>query len=120
MSLYSMAQPRPGDAKIYVHRISRSWDEETANWFEASDGVDWSDEGGDFENAFADFQTTDEIEVWNKVDVTEYVKDAIENPDDNFGLLLFMEVIMITVEYASSEHGTKENRPKLTLKLKAR
>ena len=104
LSVYSVAQPRPGDAKIYVHRVARAWNEHEANWFEASDGVPWTDEGGDIEGAFAEYQTTTEIEIWNSVDITSYVKDAIENPDGNFGIMLYMEVTMLTVEYASSEN----------------
>ena len=84
LSVYSIAQPRPGDAKIFVHRVTRDWSGDEANWYEAFEGDEWTEPGGgaDIEGPFTEYQTTDEIEVWNNVDVTSYIKDAIENPDE--------------------------------------
>jgi hypothetical protein len=115
LSLYSIAQPRPGDSVINVHRVSRSWDEATAGWYKASTGEDWTEPGGDFDSAFTSFNTTDELDIWNEVDITEVVQDFIRNPELNFGIILYMEVIMHTVEYASSDHATADIRPKLTI-----
>lgn len=101
-----------------MHRVTKAWDEKTAHWYKRNARDNWSKDGGDFDSAFASFRTTDRINVWNEVDITEVVKDFVKEPDKNFGVLLYMEVIMHTVEYASCDNNKQSNRPKLTIEIK--
>ena len=116
LSVYSIDQPRPGASRIHVHRVTRLWAETTAAWYTASTGTLWTTEGGDF-YPVADTSYTygTAVGLWHSVDITGMVRDQIGHPDQNFGLMLFMEPSMFTVRYASSNATDPTLRPKLTL-----
>ena len=56
-----------------------------------------------------------EINVWEHYDVTDYIKNVIENDANNFGFALDLDTCPTGVAYRSSEHDVVEERPKLTV-----
>ena len=118
LSLYSTAQPRPGSATVNVYKISKAWDEATANWTKATSSVSWAKAGGDYDpTAVATYTYGEEVNVWHTIDVTAVVSQFIKNPATNFGLHFFMEPAMYTVRYTSSNSTDQALRPKLTLEM---
>ncbi|MBN1980496.1 MAG: DNRLRE domain-containing protein [Chitinivibrionales bacterium] len=115
LSLYSNGQPRPGSSTVNVHTLSAAWDESQATWTKAKESQQWKTPGGDYiQPPAASYQYGEELNVWHTVDVTAQMKEFIKNPQMNNGLMLYMEPIMHTVTYVSSNAADREHRPKLT------
>jgi hypothetical protein len=113
--VFSPSQPRPGSGVVEVYKVSRSWVDSEANWFNATENAKWSKAGGDvLSGSVAKLEYGTQVNVWHKLDVTKAVKDFIADPASNFGLMLRLSPAMLTVTYVSSQ-GPQEKRPKLVL-----
>lgn len=117
MELFVEAQPRYGPATARLYRVSSDWDEMSATWFKSNSSNWWNDEGGDFNsNMITSFDApASATNKWQEFDITELIQDFIKNPENNYGVHLYMNVTMVTYEYVSSESSKKDKRPKLTI-----
>ena len=96
-----------------LFRITRDWDEATVEWKSP-----WANPGGDFENIPLAKNSNDQIKVWEHYDVTNAIKDIVENSGDNYGFILTFDhhTPAYGVMIASSEYSDESKRPKLTIK----
>lgn len=121
MELFVEAQPRTGEATARVFKASKKWNEMEATWFKASSSDWWNDEGGDFNSSMiTSFDApSNATNKWQEFDVTQAIQEFINNPDENHGFHLYMNVTMVTLEYVSSESSKEDKRPKLTVEYDA-
>lgn len=114
LQLYSPSQPRPGAGVIRIYKVTKNWVPAEANWYNATATTRWSSPGGDFNaKPQATLQYTSNVNVWHTWDVTSLVKDLVAKPDSNFGIMLKMDPLMLTVAYASSNSPSTDLRPRL-------
>ena len=105
-----------------VHRITRSWVEDEADWNYASDGTPWTNPGGDYVSEALDEKqdvARSEGQRWISFDVLEAVKDFVVDPDNNLGFLLKNEFFSQEMDVASSEFENAELHPRLTIEFSA-
>lgn len=100
---------RNGWKSVYV--VERKWHPATARW-----ETPWANEGGDFDDskpiAHSNSDTT--VKRWEIFDVTETVKQFVQNPSSNFGFLLkFDDDDRRGIMVYSSESKETDKRPKL-------
>lgn len=101
-----------------VHRMTRSWVEDEADWNYASEGTPWTEPGGDFvSDAIDEQQDVERSEGprWISFDVLDAVKVFVAHPDENFGFLLRNEFFSQEMDIASSEYEDAELHPRLTI-----
>jgi hypothetical protein len=116
LQLYSTAQPRPGAGSVGVYRVSKTWDQDALNWTHATTSGLWTAVGGDYNaTAVAKYTYTTALNVWHQADVTTAVKAWITAPATNYGFMVKLDPMMLTVQYNSSEATTATLRPKLVL-----
>lgn len=116
LKLYSPSQPRPGPGIIRVYKMTKSWLPAEANWYYATKSTRWSTPGGDFNlTPRASFQYSSQVNVWHTYDVTSIVRELVAKPDSNFGIMLKMDPIMLTVTYVSSNSSSTDLRPRLII-----
>jgi hypothetical protein len=116
LQLYSPSQPRPGAGIVRVYKVTKNWIPAEANWNNATATTRWSSAGGDFNSKpQATLQYTSKVNVWHAWDVTSLVKDLVAKPDSNFGIMLKMDPMMLTVAYASSNSPSTDLRPRLVV-----
>ena len=103
-----------------IHRITRNWVEDEADWKNASDDTPWTTPGGDYNSKKIDEITVALIDNhgFKSFNVLETVKDFIVNPDQNFGFLLRNSQFAQEIDIASNDFETAEYRPKLTIEYK--
>jgi hypothetical protein len=87
---------------VNVHPITTTWTET---------GVTWSNFGDGFQQTPIGSFMADST-GWHTVTVTSQVQEWVDNPSQNFGLVLEQGLTPST-EYNSSEFGTLAERPKL-------
>jgi hypothetical protein len=102
-----------------LHPVTKNWTEAAACWSNYAAGQAWTTPGGDF-NATADTTTPRHSLVecsWYEFDVTSRVQAWINNPAGNYGWVVKAtdEMASIQDEFASSDHGTADLRPKLVV-----
>jgi len=84
---------------IDAHRATRSWKEGTgratcthdgATWYDADGGVEWTNQGGDFDpNVVASVSAlSGEASVWHDFDIASVVQQWVDGNAPNLGLLL--------------------------------
>jgi hypothetical protein len=102
-SVYQQFNPNPS-ATVRVHRI-------TAPWVEAD--VNWASFGGAFDPAtIATFEA--DGTGWHTATVTSLVQAWVDNPSENYGLLLEQGATPYS-QYTASEDDTAANRPRLDI-----
>jgi hypothetical protein len=87
---------------VNVHEVTTAWTET---------GVTWNNFGNSF-NPTPVVSFTASSVGWHTADVTSLVQAWVDNPTQNYGLLLAQGLTAHT-EYNSSEFGTSAERPKL-------
>lgn len=117
LEMYVEATPDAGTATARLYAVAKSWKEAEATWYKASSSIDWDSEGGDYESTeIASFPiSSTSAKKWQSFDATALVKEFVKNPEKNFGFFLYMNNVMVTIEYSSSQSATTANRPKLTV-----
>ncbi len=103
---------RNGPKKIY--RVTSAWTENNANWKNP-----WNVEGGDFDEAnplSSSSQKDTTVGEWESFDVTEVVKEHVQNPSQNFGFLIkFDDNDRRGIMVYSAQNEKIDMRPKLVI-----
>ncbi len=116
---------------VLVHQVTRSWLEGTGRdlfadgrdmgvtWTTARPGEPWTTPGGDFRpDALARIQVPANAVGWQRWDVTEAVREWVDAPEANHGLLLEPEGAPWTHhEFRSSEWQDPSQRPRLVVQF---
>lgn len=97
-----------------IHRIKKEWESSSVSWQEP-----WETEGGDFSDTVLASFTNTQKEVWENYEVTDLIKQFVEDPSINFGFLLSFDennhdIVFGAVAHAS-EYTDITKRPKLTI-----
>lgn len=93
-----------------LYRITKAWDESKVTW-----RTPWSKQGGDFSSTAIGQSNTTSINVWEKFDVTNDIKQLVKNPSQNYGFMLVFPRNNYGAKMRSSEYTNTEYRPKLTV-----
>lgn len=106
-----------GQAKVKIGIIPMDWDEYDVGWHNATSSVNWQNSGGDYSEIIFE-----QDEDWNtqgrtySFDVTKGVQHFVDNPSENFGLLLISEnITSMQYTFKSKEHSDTQDRPKLEI-----
>lgn len=106
---HGMHESLTGANHSVLCRVSEPWQEETLSWsnmpsFDLSGAVLL-----DSCNTLKDYV----------IDVTNHVRDMVENPDENFGWIIKQqnEVYYRKMIFASSDHENEAVRPKLVIEM---
>ena len=92
------------NATVYAYPISRTWSEGSVTWNSFADSY-WPTPIGSF---------TADGGGWRSITITAQVQQWVNNPAQNFGIVLVQEdVITEAVSYLSSESDVVLDRPKL-------
>jgi hypothetical protein len=100
-SIYQEASPSPS-VTVNVHRITAPWNEPDVTWASFGDAFD--------PTIIGSFDA--DGPGWHSVTVTSLVQSWVDNPTQNYGLLLEQGLTPYT-NYVSSEDDAVANRPKL-------
>ncbi len=112
-SLYSHSESsNTGNGPKSLYTVTSPWDVETALW-----DVPWISEGGDFSNDPVAVNKQDTVCVWEDFDVTDGLKDIVENESSNNGFLLRFDDYKAGygVSYHSADYEDPMLRPKLSV-----
>ncbi len=112
-SLYPFSESSTtGNGPKSLMKITSPWDEATATWV-----VPWNQSGGDFKNTPIATSNFDSILVWEDFDVTDEIKEIVEDDEPNYGFLLKFDNYEDGYEtgYHSSNYSEADLRPKLSI-----
>jgi len=84
----------------------------TASWQENT--VNWNNKPAYASTAVAS-NNTSSTQTWEDFDVTDVIKDIVEDGDDNYGFTLRHTSYNYGIRMRSSEYSTTADRPKLTI-----
>jgi len=73
---------------IYLHRVTKSWNEFEATWLNRKTGIPWTTAGGDYDPTEIASFAANVNGAYQDVDVTSLVQFWVDNPGSNFGTLL--------------------------------
>ena len=96
-----------------VYRATKDWDPATARW-----EIPWAHEGGDFDSLNPITQSLPDTTVlrWEHFDVTETVKQLVQDLEMNFGFLIkFDDNDRRGIMVYSAENQETDKRPKLVI-----
>ncbi len=114
LSLTQLSSGNSGGAE--VHRVTRAWAENQANWLQASGAANWTTPGGEFETEPAASATVDSAQPgpvqW---DITDLVGDWVAGAVPNEGLLIRVSPGVAGAQFASSDHEDAAQHPTLTV-----
>jgi hypothetical protein len=108
-----------------VKSANSSWTESGARWNNTNGSTSWAGSAG-CSTSGTDFESTD-IGSWTSTSSagggtvetisisTSTISDIVNNPSNNYGLLIYATGTFGSVVYASSDHATAGWRPKLTV-----
>lgn len=111
--------PTPLEVRLYPLR--RGWDEATVNWLQAGSGVSWQrpGAGGSLdrrEDILARGTLDANANSWIEMDVTSIVQYWMEQPGENYGVLIEgIEQGGVGFVLRSSEHAWQPHRPQLVI-----
>jgi hypothetical protein len=94
---------------------TRPWNVSTATWNQADSGVKWISPGGDFKRDFVAWTPFADSLTWENFNVTQHVREFLQNPDSSFGFFLKTGYNNIERRYYSSDYEVDSLRPKLTI-----
>ncbi len=119
LDLYSL----DGSNNLYVraYPLLRPWVEDQVTWNQAASGSPWARPGADGIGTdrgdhWSDQGTTQDVDRWMPIDVTEHVREWRWHPATNFGVVLipfYQGAAQYT--FASSEYGDPSKRPTLRI-----
>lgn len=111
----------PAPLTLAAHRINRPWDAATCNWTQAAQGTLWALPGaGDVPQDRAAVAVGQvllaEEERWYDLDVTALVREWVQNPASNYGLLLSASSAgSVQYDLYSSDHPDQTMHPHLAV-----
>ena len=93
LRLYVQSASNSNSLEARVFQMRRPWDEETANWKLARAGDAWGIEGANDINLDrypvpSDARTFQALGAWYQFDVTEMVRQWVDDPASNYGLVV--------------------------------
>ncbi len=103
---------------MHATRVTRDWDEASADFNNASTGTPWTTVGGDFDPTPID---TTAIPIgtlgWYEWDVTTQVQAWLDGTQPNYGFYLDWDSVSagFWVGFASREYATSSQRPELVI-----
>lgn len=109
-----------------VYKATKEWDENGASWIKSTSSLNWDIYGGDYEStALSSFSYDGSYNGWFDFSVTSAIKDFIDNPSINYGLIVLVPGGVDSVYdnqtkdqesyFHSSEASDESLRPKLTV-----
>lgn len=109
-----------------VYKVTKEWNENGASWIKSTSSVNWDIYGGDYEStALSSFSYSGSYNGWFDFSVTSALKDFIDNPSINYGLIVLVPGGVDSVYdnqtkdqetyFHSSEASDESLRPKLTV-----
>ena len=115
---------------VEAYQLTRHWEEGTGGgelfnynhddvlWGQATNSVNWTNGGGDYQATLIGTMPTDNI-GWTELNLnTGVVQDWIDNPSNNFGIILIATADNGEVQFYSSEE-TSNKQPKLAISMQA-
>jgi len=121
LNLWIAGRSNKAEMPVKAYVLRTAWDEDGANWLQASDGTLWIEGGagaspGDHEAEPLASITLDGSDKWVSLDVTRAIGQWLESPEDNHGILL-VGGGGVSVEYvlASGQWKQPKERPELVL-----
>jgi len=118
LRLYIQSRSNSGPMQIVAYPVQRAWVAGEANWLMASAGEAWGTPGLDApadRTEFALGMGNVPLTGYIKVDVTDLVQQWIADPDANLGMYLSGIGASCEVLVGSSEAGSLDWRPALTV-----
>jgi hypothetical protein len=119
LQLLTVHQDKPLPCEVGAYRVQRPWRADEATWLNATDTDTWSHPGiwpVDCDPLPLAEQQLSSDNAWYHFDVTQAVRDWLNEADSNYGLLLRSgESGPVTYHFASSEANVQEHRPKLVI-----
>ena len=86
---------------LQAHRVTQAWDEGTgtssggctgdgATWYDATTGVQWASQGGDYDpaNAASLAKPASQTSSWDRLDITGLAQQWVDGTAANLGVLL--------------------------------
>jgi hypothetical protein len=106
---------KSGDYSVF--KIIRAWNEDEANWTNASNGRPWTNKGGDYVSKIIAKVTRLQSEGngWMSFNVLTTVQEFVRDSAVNFGFLLVNTKGNQEITCLSSENAKTDQRPKLTI-----
>lgn len=126
VELYLFRQSPDQGVQLYFAPLSRAFVESEVTWLEASDGVDWTTAGGDYElcdEEWCDSLTDAGADDWSEdvycsrgdgAGLTEMVQDWVDG--NNYGMVIYTYYSANEYRISSTEHSTGDERPSLFIK----
>jgi hypothetical protein len=117
LSMVPTVHNGPEQNRVFtVHKFLREWNPDVADWDIYESGSNWSNEGGDVDQAMEnfDFNSNNSMGSYIDFDITGTIQSLFDNPSENFGFLMKGNTAY-GLSFISSKNGDEGNRPKLTI-----
>ncbi|MCP4165774.1 MAG: DNRLRE domain-containing protein [Chloroflexi bacterium] len=92
LSLFEWQRSNPQPLALLAYPLRRPWQEMEATWLRASASESWQMAGANGESDRAQLEsaqvTLENVHQWHSLDVTGLVREWIEQPDQNYGLVI--------------------------------
>jgi len=122
LSVHAWNSTNANPLDVSVFRLLRSWSETAATWNQAAVGSPWAVPGAngigsDRDDYAISTVTMSQYGVWYNFDVTDFARWWVQNPGQNFGLVLkAIDGSQVEYELWSSDYEfAPQVRPKLTI-----
>ena len=121
LQMYVAGRSNPNVTPVEVYALHRTWDERTVTWKQAQEGVDWdqpgaSGAGTDCSTMPAALTLLSATQSWLTMDITCLVRQWMEEPEANAGILLKATgAAGVQYDLASSEYWMVSRRPALII-----
>jgi len=110
-----------GDLTVDVYAVTSDWEVDETTWLQRLEDEDWDDPGGDYTGPFGSFVLDEPPTGYGEIrsfDVTDLVARWLDNPDDEYGLLLAArdeDAARVVKEFYSDDIDNSSNRPHLVV-----
>jgi hypothetical protein len=121
LMLYAHDRSNTGSLYTNVYKVRRPWTAEAATWQRASQNVAWTQagcngEGSDRDQIQQQTLMLNAANYWFTYDITSMVRDWVNNPADNYGLILKgFGNTSVQYHFASTEWPDPAFRPRLVI-----
>lgn len=110
-----------GELVVDVCAVQSEWEDVETTWLKRTKDEEWDDPGADYGVPFGSFVLDDPPSGYGEIrsfDVTSLVSYWLENPDDEYGLLLLAQdedTADVVKEFYSDDIDNSDNRPHLVV-----
>ncbi len=107
------------DVAILAYPLTANFNEAVATWIYRDSGVEWANEGGDYDSSNLLDQVV--VEAGSppgtvvEIDVTDYVRAVRQGQSRNYGIILVPGATLGWAEFYSTESSNPRGRPKLVV-----